>query len=419
MDDTITRIRAKRQQVWESARDLADVAASENRSFNSDEQNRWTALNEQLDGLDENLNRLLQSKNGFDRHEQVMADILGNGGRRHSTGDAELVEQFRAAVRDRNPKPITYDGAARTWIPGGVEKRTLARVEDSGNLVPEDFLTDMISAAVDTSGVLAAGATVINSPQGRDLRIPRAKTHASAGWITEASAIPYDEPHAESIVLGGKKLAWRTAVSHEFLNDSGINVAGWLARENGITMGNQLGPALATGASGGNNPTGITVGLLSAVTGAVSGVLGVPAAEDVIRLIAKLPIQWKASATCGFLMHPDTLLAIRLMRDQGAVGGWLFEDLIGGSGRSAGNLFGYPVYEDRWLPTGQGGKSTIIFGSISDAFWVRYVEGMRWETDNGLGPGFTDDTVHFRGITRVDSGLVNPDAVRAFKSSAT
>ena len=421
MSELLTRLRENRTKVWETAKTIADKAAEANRVFDAEEQRQWDAANHDLDFYDARIKEVLDGENRMKATEEQFAAL--RGGRRGTpppTRDADLVEQFRAAVRDRSPKPILYEGEARTWIPGGrVEKRTLLTSEDSGNLVPEDFLTRLLAAAVDTSGVLAAGATVINSPNGRDLRIPRVTTHATAGWITEASAIAYDEPSAESIVLGSKKLAWRTSVSHEMLQDSGLNISGWLARENGITMGNQLGPALATGASGGNNPTGITIGVIQAVTGTVTGTSGLPTAEDIVRLISKVPTQWKTSANCAFIMHPDTLLGIRLLRESGTTGGWMFEDLIGGRGRSAGNLFGYPVFEDAWMPAGAGGKSSIVFGSISDAFWVRYVEGLRWESDNGLGPGFTDDTVHFRGITRVDSGLVLPDAVRAYRSAAT
>jgi HK97 family phage major capsid protein len=199
MSALLDQLRARRAEVWQAATDLANRAAENGgRAFTADEQRNFDLANSELDQLDERIKSLLEgdrraadTKDIFDRINGVGTP---NRAARRGQADADLERQFRAAVADRNPTPISCALEPRTWVPAQEEIETRALLTSEGGagapLVPKTFLDRIVHFWLDQSGVLAAGATVINSPDGGELTISRHATYASAGVVAEGPAHP-------------------------------------------------------------------------------------------------------------------------------------------------------------------------------------------------------------------------------------
>lgn len=60
MSPQIDALKTRRFTVWQAMRDLANVAAGENRAFTEFEQGQWTPLSSELDSIDRRIEALVE-----------------------------------------------------------------------------------------------------------------------------------------------------------------------------------------------------------------------------------------------------------------------------------------------------------------------------------------------------------------------
>ena len=84
---------------------------------------------------------------------------------------------------------------------------------------------------------MAAGATVMTTPTGENLVVPRSTGFVSSAIIAEGTTITESDPTLSTVTLGAYKYANYFEVSQELANDSPTNLLDFLARQAALSLG--------------------------------------------------------------------------------------------------------------------------------------------------------------------------------------
>jgi HK97 family phage major capsid protein len=392
MTEQIKRLRERRLHVWEHAKAIADRAASENRALDGEEQRTWERLNKELDDADDRIKELVDKEERARAQERTMSDLRGSGSG-WSASDAELEEEFRQVIRDNSGKPIEVSNPRRTVA----EQRTLS----STGLVPTSFYDQIVRHMVDGSGVLAAGATRLNSETGEPIKIPKSSAFSSSVIVSETSTIPVSEPTLGTVQLGAYKYGFRTEVSYELAQDNTFDLLGFLAEQAGTSIGLGWGAHALTG-TGTGQPKGV---VLDATSGAsvANATFTTTGADGLVDLAHSISEPYARSKSAAWIMKNATLGSVRKLKASGT-GEYLFSPDVSPSSGASGTLLGKPVYTDTFAATLTAGQKPVVYGDWSKVF-VRLAGGLRWEQSTDFA--FDRDVVSFRGLSRIDSALID------------
>ena len=77
MSELVKRLQARRLNVWEQAKVVADKAAEENRKFDAEEERQWTELNGEITALDERIKSILAGEQRAKEQEDSIRAIEG------------------------------------------------------------------------------------------------------------------------------------------------------------------------------------------------------------------------------------------------------------------------------------------------------------------------------------------------------
>ncbi|HMF60271.1 MAG TPA: hypothetical protein VK595_07865, partial [Vicinamibacterales bacterium] len=77
MSEVVTRLRDRRANVWEQAKELADTAANENRAVGAEEQSKWDTLNAELDALDTRVKSVIEGEQRAKDTEEAFSRLEG------------------------------------------------------------------------------------------------------------------------------------------------------------------------------------------------------------------------------------------------------------------------------------------------------------------------------------------------------
>jgi len=417
------RLRDRRQQVWEQAKALADHAAEENRAFSAEEQGQWDVHNEELDALDKRIKSALDTETRakeadavFERLQNRPVEKTGSGGGQESKTSQEL----RAWLRGDPGTHRSYDVNPVGMTP--IEFRTLSKLTTGagGNIVPTSFYDRLMAHMIEVSAILQAGATVLRTNSGEQFQVPKTTGHSTAVLTAEAASLSASDPAFGQATLGAYKYGVLIQVSRELLDDSGVDLEGYLAMQAGRALGNAFGADAVTG-NGSSKPTGIINNATTGVTGptGVSGGLGATSAtantggDLLYDLFYSVIAPYRASGSCAWIVRDATMAVLRKIKD--TTGQYIFQpSMIAGT---PDTLVGKPIYTDPFVPAIATGAKSIVFGDISQ-FFVRLAGGVRFERSDDWA--FANDLVTFRALIRADSVLVDQTgAVKVFVGAST
>lgn len=410
----LDELRARRRLAWEQAKALADTAANHNRSFTEVEETRWHNLSAQLDQFDERIEQLATQEQRAQSVEDQFAAIRGTprGDPPQSPADREVMDAFRSAILERNPKPIEirWDQPRTYWQPG-IERRDLLTTAP-GNLSPVSFYSRIVEHMVESSAVLRAGATLLTTDSGEPIRVPRTSALSTAAIVAEGAVIPESDPGLGVVTLGSYKYGFRVEVSTELVQDAGFDLAGYLARQAGTAIGLGLGAHLING-TGTGQPRGVLLDASTGVTapagtGTSFGAQGTAGqgTDLLYDLFGSLAEPYTLSPGAAWLLRNATLTSIRKLKTTTAgeiVGGEFVSDPPAGSGASA-TMIGKPAFVDPFMPAMANTAKSTAFGDWS-RYFVRMVNGIRFERSNDYA--FDRDMVNFRALLRADAALID------------
>lgn len=409
MSDILNKLRDQRANVWEQAKELADHVADENRSMSGEEETKWVAMNSELDALDSRMKAMIDGEEraasmgaAFDRLEGKTTSRNAPAGatRRapENKGGSETQSELRSFLRGEAGSAKSYTVAPE----GQLNWRALSigAATAGGDLVPTSFYDRLVQHLIQYSAILQAQPTVLTTQSGENIQVPKTTSHPTGGLVAEGASISAQsgDPAFGQVTLGSYKYGTMVQISRELLEDSGVDIEGYLAMQAGKALGNALGTHLVTG-NGSSKPHGVVPNATLGVTGATS-VVGVPSADNLIDLFYSVIPPYRASLSCYWVLNDTTVATIRKFKD--ATGRYIWEPnyQIG----QPDTILGKPMVSDYNVASTGLSAASVLFGDFS-TYFVRLAGGIRFERSDEYA--FDSDLVSFRCLLRGDGNLVD------------
>lgn len=416
MSEVAKKLRERRLNVWEQAKELADRAADENRAFSGEEEKTWVALNSELDALDVRIKAVLDGEQRAKDAEDAMANLRGEPRNRQGDGkggpDNGANAELRQFLRGEGPRAIDVNPT------GPVNFRDLSKLSSGagGATVPTSFYDRLVAHLIETSAILQAGATVLNTASGEVIQVPKTTAHSSAAIVTEAGSIGESDPAFGQVSLGAYKYGTLIQVSRELLTDTGVDLEGYLAMQAGRALGNAFGAHAITG-DGSSKPRGVITDASAGATGpnAATPVGGFGSqstagegADLLITLFHSVISPYRMSSACRWMMADSTAGAVRKIKTTEGQYIWQPSVIAG----QPDTILGKPVLTDPNVPAIGASAESVLFGDFSQYF-VRLAGGVRFERSDEFA--FGNDLVTFRALMRADAALVDlTGAIKTF-----
>lgn len=399
-EELITRLGEQRAQAWEQAKALLDHAAAENRDLSGEESEQFTRINDDIDALDARRKQILEveaRERAIDESRAklgVPADFGTRAAAQVEVTDSDIIRQIALGER----RSFSFD------------RRDVTK-SSTGAPVPTSFYDTLVEHLVVQGPMLDGNVvTILTTNSGESLQIPRTSGYTAPAITAEGSAISESDPTFGAFVtLGAFKYAATFQLSREVVEDSGINLLDFVARQAAVGMGTAVNAGLTTG-TGTTQPTGIVTAASSAVTGG-TGVAGAPSADDLITLVYTCPSPYRRRGA-SFQMRSSTLAAVRKLKD--TTNNYLWSPGI--QPGQPDQLLGFPVYENPDVAATATGARSVIFGDMS-TYYVRQVRGIDIARDDSVG--FVNDLITFRVTWRGDGNLPDANGVWYFKGAAS
>lgn len=407
MSDVVKALRERRAKVWAEAKELADRANDENRAFEGQEEESWQRLNGELDALDKRIKAVIDGEQRAADTEAAFKKLEGKPQERGMVQGQKDDSELRKFLRGEGARAFEIAPTP------GIDFRSLAKgtATAGGNTVPTSFYDRLVAHLIQTSAIMQAGVTVLNTASGETIQVPKTTQHSTAAIVTEGTAISASDPTFGQVSLGAYKYGTLIQVSRELLNDTGVDLEGYLAMQAGRALGNAFGAHAVTG-TGSSQPRGVVTDATLGVTGA-TGVTGAFSTDNLIDLHYSVIAPYRQSQSCYWLLSDATIGAVRKLKD--SVGQYLWQPSM--TLGAPDLLLGKPVLTDPNVAAVALGGKSVLFGDFSQ-FFVRLAGGIRFERSDDFA--FSTDLVTFRALMRADSSLVDlTGAVKYFAGGAS
>src|SRR5580765_3678160 len=407
------RLRDRRLNVWEEAKGIAEKAAEENRALSEEEQGRWDALQEEMQKLDVRIRAVLdtekRAKEADDAYDALSGKAPAKGAAPVTAGGSKMLQEIRSWARGDEGAQRVLE-VRRDPALGPINYRVLttgAQGTNASAIVPIDFYDMLIAHLIEVSGVMQCGPTVLNTGGGETLQVPKTTAHSTAASAAQAGALPSSDPAFGTQALSAFKYGILLQVARELIDDTAVDLLGYLAMQAGRALGNAFGTALSIG-TGTNEPSGVVTGSTVGVTGG-AGSAGAPSYANLVDLEYSVIAPYRQSRSCYWLARDATIGGFRKIVDSNGRPVWEPSAVLG----SPDLLLGKPLVADPFVPAQAASALCIAFGDFSQYF-VRLVGGVRFERSDDFA--FGSDLVTFRAILRGDGTLVDrTGAIKLYK----
>lgn len=405
MSEYAKRLLEERANTWEQAKAMLDKAVDEKRELTAEENVQYDRMTADIETLRSRADKLVEDERTAKAAEESLRSLVTSPKvNKHEDGENPELRAFLAGeTRSFEARPESRS-----------ESRALTKgsATAGGNTVPTSFLASIWEHLRENATLLGGGATVLTTDGGENIQIPTSTSFGAAAAVAEAGTLAGTDPAFGQRTLGAFKFGQLITISRELLDDTGVDIEGFLARQVGQNVGNAIGTKFITGV-GTTEPTGITVSSTLGVTGAAS-VVGVPNLDNLIDLYYSVIAPYRNRPEAKWLMKDSTAAVIRKFREGAGTGAYLWQPSI-----VAGQpdlLLSKPVLTDPNVAATALAAKSVLFGDLS-AYAIRIVNGIRFERSDDFA--FSSDQVTFRAIIRGDGLLIDQTgAVKHFIGNA-
>ena len=393
MSDYLKRQNELRLNAWEEAKHLLDAAAAESRDLTAEETVIYDRISEDMDKRAQVIEQITKDEERAQRLDVAAASVRTDEVAPADDDDAEAIRKLaRGEVRS-----IEF------------EKRDVLKT-NTGAPVPTSFYNEIILKARMVGPMLSL-PTVITTAGGENLQIPRVNTYSAATIAAEAGAIGESDPAFSAfITMGAWKYSFLTQVSREMIEDSGVDILGFLADQVGQGIGYNVNTALTTG-TGTTQPNGIVTASTLGVTGG-TGTTGAFTADNLIDLAYSVDGAARMLPGAGYMMNGKSIGAVRKLKD--TAGNYVFSPSLAVG--VPDTLLGFPLNENPAMSDAGTAVKSVIFGHLP-SYYVRQVGGIR--VDSSTDFAFSTDLVTLRCILRVDGQLPQATHINHFIGGAS
>ncbi len=382
-----------RNRAWEEAKALLDTAAAEKRELSAEESETYARMNDDLNARSATIKQLQDDEAREQRFVEATRDIKRSESVAPKQDDAAVL---RSLAR----------GEVRSFE---FEKRDVT-TSSTGAPVPTSFYDQIVEHMV-VVGPMLETSTMIRTAGGEALQIPRTSAYSTATLTAQGSAFSESDPSFQAfITLNAFKYGFLVQVSREMLDDSGVDLLGFLAREAGIGIGVAVNTALTTGTDT-TLPNGIANAASSGITGS-TGVSGAFTADNLIDLSYSVNSAYRRMPGTGWQMSNTALAATRKLKD--TTNQYLFQPSL--QAGQPDTLLGFPIYENPDVAAPGTAVKSVLFGHLP-SYYVRMAGGIRFDRSDDYA--FANDLVTFRASVRLDGDLPQTAAVKYFIGGAS
>ena len=313
------------------------------------------------------------------------------------------------------------NGYLRTGRDTEIKSLSGATPADGGYAVPRE-IDAMIARLMANISPIRAIATVVQTGSAGYRKLVSTSGVAS-GWVAETAGRPAtDTPTFAEIAPPTGELYANPAASQAMLDDAAFDVEAWLADEITREFARAEGSAFITG-NGTNRPQGFLAvptastndgarafGTIQYVAAGAAGNFAAATPENrIIDLVHALKPAYRQGA--AFVMNSATLARIRKFKTTD--GQFLWQP--GMSEGQAATLLGYPVVEAEDMPDIAADSLSIAFGNFREGYLI----AERSATTILRDPFTNKPFVHFYATKRVGGQVMNSEAIKVMKFSAT
>ena len=391
MQQFIDRQVELRNRAWEEAKSLLDHAASEARDLSGEEQAQYDRIVADIDRYDESI---LRFRNDAEREARAAEERI----------EVPTVSMSKIETN-------TDNDVLRSLLTGEMRRHTFETRGTAGDmsttqdaeLVPQGFYDQIQTILRYTGPAFQPGLyTILNTASGNDIKVPRQTAFSSATATAEGAQFAVNNPTGESFTLKAQKVGVLLRTSSEIIQDSGIDLVSYLARQAGEAVGYKVNDLLAVG-TGTDQPKGIFDAAGSGVTGGTA--TGAFTADNLIDLIHSVDSAVAARPATALQMSRATLGAVRKLKD--GDGRYLFEYGAAGEPR----ILSERIVENPFAPAVAASAKSVIYGDMS-SYHVRQVGGIEVARSDDFA--FDTDEVVWRVSMRVWGDLGQSANVKYF-----
>lgn len=406
MNEHIENLVEQRNRAWHAAKEIMDRATAEKRGPSAEEQEQVERAFADIDRYD-GMIKGWQDRSRNEREAEVARsewaqvvrpDIIDQRDARFDADlDAVLRGQIPQRVLNVDLRAVAAEKRAIRLGATGREFRDLSTSATAGgNTIPTSFARQLYDYLEVFSGMRRTNATIVTTAGGETIDFPKVTSHGTAAIVGEGSALAEADPAFGKMSLGAWKYGELLQMTTELLEDSGVDIVGFAARDLGRAIGRVTDNAYVNG-SGTNAPQGLMTVIGTAKTGG-TGVVGVPTFNDLIDVVYSVNEEYRLSGE--WLMRDATAGVIRKITDSEGQYLWQPSTQVGQPDR----LLGYPVVTDPHVAATGTGIVSIAFGDFS-TFYIRDVGAVRLERSDEYA--FANDLVTWRAVLRTDSDLID------------
>jgi HK97 family phage major capsid protein len=391
----IAALHERRNNIWSQMQELLE-SVDPDEGFSGEQEASWQKMSADLDAADDQIKDLDEKES-----RAAAADKLAEKYAGVQTVEPSAEETAIRAFLIGKSKvlDVSFAGLQRRIDPrsGAYEVRDLSTTTTSGGYtIPTGFRAQLYEHLIANSAIRQTNATILTTASGENLHIPKTTSAGTAAIVGEGTALAEADPAFGETILGAWKYGQLIQVPTELIQDTAVDLLGYLARDAGRALGNASGGHFVTG-TGTNQPLGVMVAAGTGVTGG-TGQVGVPTAAELISLQYSVEA---AYANQGYwLMARATEGKIRGLVDSNGQFLWQPSLQVG----SPNLLLGRPVVSDPNVAATGTNNVSVGFGDFSPYF-IRDVAAVRFERSDDFA--FSSDMVSFRSILRTDGDLVD------------
>jgi HK97 family phage major capsid protein len=387
MKEYIDRQVEIRNRAWNEAKSILDKAAAEKRDLSAEEEQTYGRISKELEDRAATIAKLREDESRELRMDAATREIADQVRPMSAAPVADDIAHIRSLVMNEKRSH-------------NFERRDILK-SSTGSPVPTSFYDQVIMKARLIAPVLQT-STVLNTTGGENLQIPSLSTY-SVGTVTgEGSAIGESDPAFSSfITLGAYKYSFLVQLSNELLEDSGVDILGFMADQVGNALGYAVGSALTVG-TGTDMPKGIVA---ASSVGGTAGTATAFTADNLIDLLYSLDGAARNLPGVGWMMNGKSVGAVRKLKD--TAGNYVFQPSLAMD--SPDMLLGKPIYENPSMVDVATTTKSVIVGH-PPSYYVRTVGGLRLDRSDDFA--FSSNLVTFRATFRVDGNLPQTSHVK-------
>ena len=402
--ELIKQLQEQRANIWEQAKALLDAAAEGKRDLTAEEDTSWQRMNGDLDSIDARVKSIMErEQRNADIEEAFAAVGAKRNPQRDAAGESSAMADMRAFLRGEKRELV---------IDRDVKFRDLTKgtASSGGATVPTTFYGQLVEHMIANSGVLRTNPTMLETASGETIEIPVTTSHSTAALFAENVAIDESDPAFAKRSLGAYKYGVVIQAPRELIDDTGVDLEGYLARQCGRALGNAFGTDLVVG-NGSSKPSGVLQTTTLGVTGATS-VAGAFNADNLIDLYYAVIESYRNSKSAAWLMRDASIAAARKLKDSTNQYLWM-----PGLAGTPDTIMGKPVVSDPNVAAVATSAKSIAFGDFS-AYFVRIAGGVRFERSTDFA--FNTDQITFKAVLRGDGILADQTgAIKHFVGGAS